>query len=210
MPPIVPRLVDTRPIHYYSWLHLGRPLTFHVTGEAPSFCLDSDWVPTGAAAGAVRLTLTNLSGRPLSNFRLAFTAHLRLEADDQLRGASLVRQIFGYHVIAPPADYVLMPATSWSVTAHPLNHSPQHYTSGLKSAYLTLEDGGVVPVASTPTTRNHESGSPRLETPPSSKLPRGALAVAVLPFPLKIEIAGRAAMPTIPAATGRTSLSRDC
>ncbi len=167
------------------------PLTFHVTGEAPSFCLDSDWGPTGAAVGAVRLTLTNLSGRPLSNFRLAFTAHLRLEADDQLRGASLVRQIFGYHVIAPPAGYVLMPATSWSVTAHRLNHSPQHYTSGLKSAYLMLEDGGVVPVASTPTTRNHESGSPRLETPPSSKLPRGALAVAVLPFPLKIEIAGR-------------------
>jgi hexosaminidase len=160
--PIVPRLVDT----------------LHVTG-------DSDWVPTGVAVGAVRLMLTNLSGRPLSNFRLAFAAHFRLEADDQLRGASLVGQIFGYHVIAPPADYLMMPATSWSVMAHPLSHSPQHYTSGIKSAYLTLEDGGVVPVASTPMTRNHESGSP------PSRLPRGALAVAVLPFPLKIEIAGR-------------------
>jgi hexosaminidase len=162
-----------------------------VTGETPSFCLDSDWAPSGVAAGAVTLTLTNLSDRPVGNFRLAFTSHFRLEADDQLRGASLVGQISGYHVIAPPVGYVLMPAASWSVTAHHLNSSLQHYTSGLKSAYLMLEDGGVVPVASTPTTRNHESGSPRLETPPSSRLPRGMLAVAVLPFPLKIEIAGR-------------------
>src|SRR6266516_7899003 len=102
------RLVDTRAIHYHSDCISAVSLIFHVTGEVPSFCLDSYWGPTGAAVGAVRLTLTNLAGRPLCNFRLAFTAHLRLEADDQLRGASLVRQIFGYHVIAPPADYVLM------------------------------------------------------------------------------------------------------
>jgi hypothetical protein len=94
-------------------LHLRRfHPTFHVTHEAPCFYLDSDWAPTGAAAGTLRLTLTNLSGRPLSNFRLAFTAQFRLQVEDQLRGASLVRQIFGYHVIAPPAGYVLMPATS--------------------------------------------------------------------------------------------------
>jgi len=52
-------------------------------------------------------------------------------------------------------------------------------------------DGAFAPVSPTPPTRDHESGSPRLEIPSWSRLPRGVLAVAVLPFPRKIEIAGR-------------------
>jgi hexosaminidase len=43
-----------------------------------------------------------------------------------------------------------------------------------------------VPVASTATMRNHERGSPRLETPPSLRLPRGTLRWLVLPFPVQI------------------------
>jgi hexosaminidase len=167
-----------------------------LSSQQAKFRLDSDWVPSGDEAGALTLTLTNRSNRPLGNFRLAFTSHCQFRPEGRLRGASLVEQISGYHVIAPPAGFVVMPASSWTVTAHHLDYVPRHYTAGLKSAYLMLEDGRVAPVAVTPTTCNHEIGSPRSSEPQSTpRLPRGALPVAILPFPLEIVISDRRESP---------------
>src|SRR5262249_51554154 len=158
---------------------------------ATSFRLFSDWVPTCGEAGTLTLTLNNLSDRPLGNFRLAFTSHVQLWPHDGLSGASLLEQISGYHVVAPPAGFVLTPGAAWSITAQRLNHAPQHYSAGLRSAYLILAGGETIPVEAMPTTRNRESGMPCLEVPSSSRLPQGALPVSVLPFPRSIDIAGR-------------------
>ena len=159
--------------------------------EAASLYLDSDWAPSEGAAGVLTLTLTNSSERPHKNFRVAFTSHVQLDPRGKLKGASLVEQISTYHVIAPPAGFVLRPGHSWSVPADRLSYPPQHYTSGLKSGYLVLENGDVVPVEARPTTRGREGGMPRLEAPLPSNLPRAALPVAIVPFPRGIEIAGR-------------------
>ena len=155
------------------------------------FQLASNWTPTDQATGILTLTLTNLSGRPLENFRLAFTSHCRLEPGRQLEGAALIEQTYGYHVLAPPVGFVLTHPGTWSITADRLNYAPRHYTEALKSAYLVLEDGGIVPIVSTPTTRNFESGAPRLEAPSGSRLPRGMLPVSIVPFPMRIEVAGQ-------------------
>jgi hexosaminidase len=158
---------------------------------APSLRLYSDWAPTDGEAGTLTLTLNNLSDRPLENFRLAFTSHVQLRPDDGLTGARLLEQISGHHVIAPPAGFVLKPGAAWSFTADRLNHAPRHYSAGLGSAYLILADGAILPVAAMPTTRNRDSGMPHLEAPSSSRLPQGALPIAVIPFPRRIDIAGR-------------------
>ena len=164
-----------------------------MTNEAGFLRLDSDWAPTEGAAGTLTLTLTNLSDRPLQNFRLAFTSHCRLDPDCELQGANLVEQIYGYHMLEPPAGFLLARGSTWSVTADRLNYAPQHYADGLKNVYLVLEDGGIVPVASTPTTRNLESGVPRLGAPSGSRsrLPLGVPPVSILPFPMRIEVAGQ-------------------
>ena len=154
-----------------------------------SLRLYSNWAPTNDETGSLTLLLNNLSDRPLANFRLAFTSHVRLHHDG-LSGARLLEQISGYHVIAPPAGFVLSPGAAWSVTAHRLNYAPRHYGAGVRSAYL-LADGAIIPVDAMPTSRGRETGLPRLEALPSPKLPRGALPVSVLPFPRRIDIRGR-------------------
>jgi hexosaminidase len=94
-------------------------------------------------------------------------------------------------VIAPPAGFVLTPGATWSITVRGLNYAPRHHSAGLRSAYLILAHGAIIAVEALPTTRRRESGMPRLEASSSSTLPRGALPVAILPFPQMINIAGR-------------------
>src|SRR5262245_21703185 len=158
---------------------------------ATSLRLCSDWAPTYGEAGTLTLTLHNLSDRSLGNFQLAFTSHVQLRPHDELSGARLLEQISGYHVIVPPAGFVLTPSATWSITVHGLNYAPQHYSAGVRSAYIILADGATIPVGAVPTTRKHESGMPRLEATSSSRLPQGAVPVSILPFPQKIDIAGQ-------------------
>ena len=158
---------------------------------ATSLRLDSDWSPTYGEAGTLTLTLDNLSDQPLENFRLAFTSHVQFRPHHELLGARLLEQMSGYHVIVPLAGFVLKSGATWSITVHSLNYAPQHYSAGLRSAYIILADGTIIPVEAGPTTRKHESGLPRLEATSFSKLPRGALPVSILPFPQRIDIAGQ-------------------
>jgi hexosaminidase len=156
-----------------------------------SLRLYSDWAPTDGETGSLTLLLNNLSDRPLANFRLAFTSHVQLRPDDGLSGASLLEQTSGYHVIAPPAGFMLAPGGAWSISAHRLRYALRHYSAGLRSAYLILADGAIIRIEAMPTTRKSETGMPRLEAPSSSRLPQGAFPVSVLPFPLRIDIEGR-------------------
>jgi hexosaminidase len=161
-------------------------------GERAFLRLDSDWTPVADGRGVLTLKLSNSSAlSSFADFRLAFTSLYPLVSDGQLRGARLVDRISNYHVIAPPKGFVLAPGTSWSVSAE-MTYGLQHYTAAVKSAYLIREDGSLVAVESVPTTYNHEAGAPRLKPfPLSSKLPRRTPAVAVLPFPCTVEVAGR-------------------
>lgn len=159
-----------------------------MNNTAPSLRLDSDWAPA-ADGGMLTLRLTNSSALPLSNFRLAFTSLFPLLTGDQLEGARLVERISNYQVIAPQLDFVLAPGTSWQISGH-LSHTIRHYTSAVKSAYVIRDDGRLMAVDAAATTQNGGSGVPRLDLPLPAPLPAGATSVAVLPYPLGIEVAG--------------------
>jgi hexosaminidase len=160
--------------------------------EEPFLHLDSDWSSTAEDRGVLTLMLTNASAlSSFAKFRLAFTSLSPLVTDSQLRGARLVQQISGYHMIAPPESFVLEPGATWSVSAS-LPHKLQHYTSAVKSAYLIRDDGGLVPVEASPTTNNHAAGAPRLKRlAVSPHLPRRPPSIAILPFPRKVQVAGQ-------------------
>jgi hexosaminidase len=158
--------------------------------EAPLFRLDSSWGPAGGAAGSLSLTLVNLSRQTLRRFRLALTSHVKIDADGELRGATLIDQLSTYHLMAPPADFVLAPGASWSVVASRLSHAPRHYTSGVMSAYLISEDGAIMPVAATPTA-SAPAGDRQQPRELSPEPPEGSLSIGVLPFPLAVNIADR-------------------
>src|SRR5262245_14409527 len=134
-----------------------------MAGSDPAFRLDSDFTPDGEKPGFVRLTLHNLSNQPVSGFQLALTSLFRIVPGSEIRGGEIVEQISNYQVIAPPAGLVLAPGAVWSVSAARLSHLLAHYNYGPKSAYLIRDDGGLLPVATTPMTRNGEAGKPRLE-----------------------------------------------
>ena len=158
--------------------------------ETASFRLATDWIPTGRSFGLLRFTLTNLSSSGISNFQLAFTSLFPLIVENrQLHGARLHEQFSNYQLITPPEGLILAPGANWSFSAE-LGYELHHYTLAVKSAYIVLENGAAVPVLSTPTTRNGENGTPRLEVPPSSKLPRGVPPLGVVPFPLAVRVTG--------------------
>src|SRR5262249_3954790 len=125
--------------------HGGVQLAIHLR-------LDSDWTPGDGAAGTVALTLTNLSARPLAGFRLAFTFHHGFDPHRPLESASLVARIGDHPGVAPPAGFVLAPGAAWSFSG--ASSGLQHYTAGLRSAYLILDDQTTVPIATTPTRRH--------------------------------------------------------
>jgi hexosaminidase len=158
----------------------------------PAACLRlySDWAPTDGEAGTLTLTLNSLCDRPLRDFRLAFTSHVHLRPNG-LAGADLLERISGYHVLAPPAGFVLTPGSAWSISVRSLNYAPRHYSAGLRSACLILTDGTIVPVAAMPTTCMGDIGIPRLAAPTRRRLPRTASPLSVVPFPRRVDVAGR-------------------
>jgi hexosaminidase len=160
-----------------------------MTGQPGIISLDSDWAPSGDGSGTLALTLTNGSGRSLTGFRLAFTSHYGIDRQRPLDNATVCERLSTYHVVTPPSGLTLPPGARWTFSGISYGHA--HYTSGPRSAYLIGVDGEILPVATTPTTRNREGGAPRLDPWPPSVRPETAPPVAILPFPLSVKVEGR-------------------
>ena len=162
---------------------------FILASDTASLRLATDWAPTDGA-GTLRFVLSNTLNLHLGNFQLAFTSLFPLIVQDQqLEGAHLAKQESNYHLIRPSDGLTLPPGAHWSFSAQ-VGCELQHYTSAVKSAYVILEDGATIPVVSLPTTRGGERGAPRLGLPPSSRLPSGEPAVALVPFPASVHVDG--------------------
>jgi hexosaminidase len=161
-----------------------------LAGNTGSLILSSDWAPIGGDAGILKFVLGNGSDLHLGSFQLAFTSLFPIVVqDDQLQGASLVKQVSNYHLIQPPNGVTLSPGSRWSFSVR-LSGPLRHYTSAVKSAYVVLGDGKIVPVTAMPTTRNGESGTPRLDLPSPIRLPCSESPIALLPFPTSVHVDG--------------------
>ncbi|EKF20016.1 beta-N-acetylhexosaminidase [Nitratireductor pacificus] len=149
--------------------------------------LYSDW---NEKDGVIELTLQNTGPVALSGAKLATTSLFRIHPECEIEGATLCGQLSNYHVFAQPKDAQLRPGERWVIRANRLSHVLRHYTYGVKSAFMVLEDGSTVPVAVEPMTRNGLTGAPRWETTGRHSLPEGAEPLSVIPAVLHADVEG--------------------
>jgi hexosaminidase len=149
------------------------------------FRLSAIWRETDTKNGSMILTLTNLSEKPVSGFRLAYTSLLRVSKEVITHNATFIRRFANFHEFDPIDGLVLAPGESWTFELEKLTHIPKHRNDGPKSAYLTLADGTHVTVA---------TGDMALEGRPSKTagvlVPEGKLElpISLSPWPNKISV----------------------
>lgn len=145
--------------------------------------LENSWNPDGGPNGAFTFTLFNLSGEPLSGFKLVYTSLTRVIDAAACGNAIFLRRNANFHEFGPPAGLTLAPGESWSFTVAGLHRKAQHCTDGAKSAYLTLSSGKHVPVAVSDLLLEG-----RTSEPPPELLPEGRLDLpfALQPWPAEI------------------------
>ncbi len=145
--------------------------------------LENSWNPDGGPNGAFTFTLFNLSGEPLSGFKLVYTSLTRVIDAAACGNATFLRRNANFHEFGPPAGLTLAPGESWSFTVAGLHRRAQHCTDGAKSAYLTLSSGKHVPVAVSDLLLEG-----RTSEPPPELLPEGRLDLpfALQPWPAEI------------------------
>jgi hexosaminidase len=145
--------------------------------------LENSWNPDGGPNGAFTFTLFNLSGEPLSGFKLVYTSLTRVIDAAACGNAIFLRRNANFHEFGPPAGLTLAPGESWSFTVAGLHRKAQHCTDGSKSAYLTLSSGKHMPVAVSDLLLEG-----RTSEPPPELLPEGRLDLpfALQPWPAEI------------------------
>lgn len=145
--------------------------------------LENSWNPDGGPNGAFTFTLFNLSGEPLSGFKLVYTSLTRVIDAAACGNATFLRRNANFHEFGPPAGLTLAPGESWSFNVAGLHRKAQHCTDGAKSAYLTLSSGKHAPVAVSDLLLEG-----RTSEPPPELLPEGRLDLpfALQPWPAEI------------------------
>jgi hexosaminidase len=154
------------------------------------FRLDSDWTGTHNAPNRLTFTLTNLGDTAISDFKLAYTSLVRIKIDSEVHNGKVVDQVANYHVIEPPAGFVLEPGKTWNFWADQLSHQVVHYSYGPKSAALYLADGAVETITTTNATANGEAGAPEIAPPARGTLPANTAPISVIPWPALISVSG--------------------
>ncbi|MBB4292722.1 hexosaminidase [Rhizobium leguminosarum] len=145
--------------------------------------LEASWSPIEGSFGRLTFTLFNLSTEPLSGFSLAYTSETRVADKHVCDGGSLKRQIAHFHQFLPPDGLSVSPGGRWRFTIEGLTREPKHATSGIKSAYLTLGDGGHVPVGFGDLMLEGRDGG---VAPPLLPPGRAEEPYALLPWPLAL------------------------
>jgi hexosaminidase len=176
---------------------------FHMTSMP--FHLEASWEPIEGTTGRFEFTLFNFSGETIQGFRLAYTSLTRTADTHVCEGAKLLRRNANFHEYAPPAELALTPGQRWTFRVSGLTRPAKHCTDGVKSTYLTLSDGRVLPVG---------FGDLMLKGAKSTSalplLPEGRLTepFALLPWPAEASLtAGEAVPVALYPAEGTSSAS---
>ncbi|WP_296080573.1 family 20 glycosylhydrolase [uncultured Agrobacterium sp.] len=105
------------------------------------FRLENAWHPIeGDASGGFAFALINLTDKPVSDFKLAYTALTRVMDNPVCENATFLLRNANFHQYAPPSGFVLEPGASWRFSVRGLWRPAKHRTDGAKSAYLTFSD----------------------------------------------------------------------
>jgi hexosaminidase len=163
---------------------------------AIAFRLATRWIPArDGEALAYELTLANAGDAAVTGFRLCVSGPARIDPAATMEGGTLVERLSNHSEFAPPADLVLGPGDSWTVTARGLSYPLRHWSDGANAAYLVLADGSVAPIAVAPTEAVGQN-SPLRKGTQLYPVPRRAPGpVSVIPWPEKVAVEGRRAVP---------------
>ncbi|SFR54440.1 hexosaminidase [Yoonia tamlensis] len=164
-----------------------------------TYFLENAWHPAPAPEGTWTMTLTNLSDKPLSDFKLSLTSITRIMTDHELTGATFLRRDANFHEFAPTSADPIAPGESWTFYVTGINRSPYHRNDAAKTAWVTHADGTHVAVQVGDLM--HAGAAP---VRPKPRLPEGRLTLpfALLPWPNTIDAAPGSAPVIIHAADG--------
>jgi hexosaminidase len=147
--------------------------------------LEASWEPVEGTTGRFEFTLFNFTDETLIGFRLAYTSLTRTADTHVCEGATLLRRNANFHEYAPPEALALAPGEQWTFRVSGLTRPSKHCTDGVKSAFLTLSDGRVLPV-----TFGDLMLKGRKSTAAPALLPEGRLdqPFALLPWPAECRL----------------------
>lgn len=157
----------------------------------PSFALVTTWSPATATEPlGYGLELTNTGDAPVANFQLGFSGPARIDPHATLENGKLLVRLSNHTMIAPPDGFVLQPGETWTATARGLSYGLRHWSDGANSAYVVLEDGGVVAIQTTPT-QGKGHNSPLLKGAARFPVPSNApVAHSIIPWPRHVATTG--------------------
>ena len=163
---------------------------------APSLALATVWTPATANEPlSYTIMLTNRGATPLSNFKLGLSGPARIDPHAEVEGGTLEKRLSNHSLFAPPAGYVLGPGETWTVTARGLSYGLRHWSDGANSAYVTLADGTILPVITTPT-HSTAANAPLLKGAARFPVPAKApVSVSIIPWPKNVAVTGARAAP---------------
>lgn len=168
------------------------------------FRLETFWKPAeGGDSLSYALRLTNRSSRTVSGFRLCVSGPARIDPAATIEGGALTARLSNHSEFTPPPGTELAPGASWTLTARSLSYPLRHWTDGATTAYVLLADGSTAPAAVEPTHSAADNaplkrGTERFPVPASAPVP-----ISVIPWPEKVSVGGRRAVPAGLAPTGQ-------
>lgn len=175
--------------------------------------LSSVWAPATAEHPAVyTLQLHNPGQLELTGFTLGFSGPARISDEASLVGGQVLRQLSNYCEIAPPADFVLGPGSTWTVEIAQLDHPIRHWTDGAVTGFVIDGENRAHAIRTLPSTlagSDAERKRGRAQYP----IPETPLSpIAIVPWPAEVAVDGRLTAPTglsITAAGILASAARD-
>lgn len=159
-----------------------------------SYRLEASWQPDGGPFGRFTFTLFNVSGSPLSGFKLVYTSLTRVIDPKACDNAVFLRRNANFHEFAPPEGLTVENGGSWTFTVSGLHRNARHCTDGAKSAYLTLADGRHVPVAVSDLLLENSVSEPSPERLPEGKLDQ---PYALQPWPAALDLEAGQGFPVV-------------
>src|SRR5215217_8075412 len=117
-----------------------------------SFSLATTWTPaTDGEPLGYGIELTNTGDTPVANFQLGFSGPARIDPTATLENGTLLKRLSNHTLIAPPDGFVLQPGQTWTSIARGLSYGLRHWSDGANTGYVTLADGTIFTLATTPT-----------------------------------------------------------
>jgi hexosaminidase len=163
---------------------------------APTLALATIWTPATATQPlSYAIKLTNNGAAPISNFKLGLSGPARIDPHAEIEGGVLEKRLSNHSLFAPPAGYVLAPGETWTVTARGLSYGLRHWSDGANSSYVTLADGTILPVITSPT-HSTAGNAPLLKGAARFPVPaKTPVSVSIIPWPKNVSVTGARAVP---------------